>query len=127
MMCLHLISNFWAVVKWFSVCGLVSPGFESNLLPINLVEATNEKSTLSMSKIVFIRMSNMMKFSNGCDVTNLQMWYRIPVVSGGTYSSRGFAWMAKSMHDFCGNDRQLLHWHSIRKHLQIHKLIRICI
>jgi hypothetical protein len=53
-----------------------------------------------MSRIVFMRMSNMMKFSKGCDVTNLQMWYRIPVVSGGTYSSIGLAWMAKSMQDF---------------------------
>jgi hypothetical protein len=53
-----------------------------------------------MSRMVFMRMRSMMKFSKGPEVTSLQMWYRMPVVSGGTYSSRGLAWMAKSMHDF---------------------------
>ena len=40
--------------------------------------------TFIINKTVFNTMSNMMKFSNGGEVTSLQMWYLMPVVSSGT-------------------------------------------
>jgi hypothetical protein len=46
-----------------------------------------------MRRTVLSTMSSMMKFSNGGDVTSLQMWYRHPDCSSGTYTSIGLAWI----------------------------------
>jgi hypothetical protein len=57
-----------------------------------------------MSKTVLVTINAMMKYSNGVETTIRQILYFIDSLSLGMYLSSGFAWMAKSMHDFCGED-----------------------
>ena len=45
-------------------------------------------------------MRSMMKFSNGGDVTSLQMWYLTPIWVSGTYTSWGLIWTTYVMQDF---------------------------
>lgn len=49
--------------------------------------------TFNMSKMVFMTMRSMMKFSKGGEVTSLQMWNRQPDCSSGTYTCMGLAWI----------------------------------
>lgn len=57
--------------------------------------------TLIMRMTVFALIMAMMKYSNGVDVTMLQMRYFIESLSSGMNNERGLAFSAKSIHCFC--------------------------
>ena len=95
---ISIINNEQIVPKSKQTCIAYSTGSIIHLFDFPNFKTSN--LTLSISRIVLQTINSMMKFSKGAEVTSLQMWYRGPLCSSGTYNSKGLASIAKLMQDF---------------------------